>query len=264
MSYQYILYTAQDGIATITLNRPEVLNAYTPDMGDEIVAAFHAAEFAQDVRAVILTGAGDRGFCAGADRVYLQRPLPAGTRLIGEEAMIKSFALTLANFPKPTIAAINGHAVGIGMTMTLPMDMRIAVEGAKFALNFCKLGILLGLGSTYFLPRMVGLHKAQELVLTARTVDATEALAIGLVNHVVPADQLLNKARELALQCAACDPATLKYAKRALHYGAAATLPEAMAHEQAAVLALKQEQSSGLPERDSHPLSIGWAVPLIP
>ncbi|HQQ62133.1 MAG TPA: enoyl-CoA hydratase/isomerase family protein [Pseudomonadales bacterium] len=243
MPYQNILYSVDERIATITLNRPDVLNAYTPDMGDEIVAAFRAAENDSNVRAVILTGAGERGFCAGADRVYLQRPIPAGTRLIGEEELIKSFALELALFPKPTIAALNGHAVGIGMTMILPLDMRIAVDTAKLALNFSKLGILLGLGSTHLLPNIVGMHKAQELVMTARTITAQEALEIGLVNHVVTADKLMQKARELALQCAECDPATLKYAKRALHYGASASLEAAIANEQQSVLLLKAEQA---------------------
>lgn len=242
MTYQHILYSVDERIATITLNRPDVLNAYTPDMGDEIVAAFRAAGQDAGVRAVILTGAGERGFCAGADRVYLQQPIPEGTRLIGEEELIKSFALELANFPKPTIAALNGHAVGIGMTMILPLDMRIAADHAKLALNFSKLGILLGLGSTHLLPQIIGMHKAQELVMTARTITAQEAGEIGLVNHVVPADQLQAKARELALQCAECDPATLKFAKRALRYGMSVSLEEAIANEQRSVVQLKLEQ----------------------
>lgn len=242
MSYQFLLYRVEDRVATITLNRPDVLNAYTPDMGDEIVAAFRAAAVDNEVRAVILTGAGERGFCAGADRVYLQQPLPPGTRLIGEEELIRSFALELAQFPKPTIAALNGHAVGIGMTMILPMDMRIAADHCKLALNFSKLGILLGLGSTHLLPQIVGMHKAQELVLTARTITAQEGLDIGLLNHVVPAGDLMAKARELALQCAECDPHTLTFAKRALRYGASVSLEEAIANEQKSVVALKAAQ----------------------
>lgn len=244
MSYTDILYSVEDNIATITLNRPDVLNAYTPDMGDEIVAAFRQAAADDTVRAVILTGSGERGFCAGADRVYLQQPIPEGTRLIGEEELIKSFALELANFPKPTIAALNGHAVGIGMTMILPLDMRIAASHAKLALNFSKLGILLGLGSTHLLPKIVGMHKAQELVMTARTITAHEAAEIGLVNHVVEADQLMVKARELARQCAECDPSTLKFAKRAMHYGASVSLADAIENEKAMVLELRAEQQA--------------------
>lgn len=245
MPYQQIIYSVDERIATITLNRPEVLNAYTPDMGDEIVAAFRAAERDPDVRAVILTGAGERGFCAGADRIYLQRPIPAGTRLIGDEELIRSFPLELALFPKPTIAALNGHAVGIGMTMILPVDMRVAADHAKLSLNFAKLGIMPGLGSTHLLPKVVGMAKAQELMMTAKTLTAKEAGEIGLVNHVVPADKLMAKARELALQCAECNPATLKFAKRALHYGAAVSLEEAMRNEQASVPQLRAEQAQG-------------------
>ena len=241
--YKHILYNVDERIATITLNRPDVLNAYTPDMGDEIVAAFRAAEKDTNVRAVILTGAGERGFCAGADRIYLQQPLPEGTRIIGEEELIKSFALELALFPKPTIAALNGHAVGIGMTMVLPLDMRVASDTAKFALSFAKLGIMPGLGCTHLLPKIVGMHKAQELIMTARTITAQEAASIGLVNYVVPADKLMAKARELALQCAECDPVTQKYAKRALHYGASVTLEEAFANELKTVPLLKAEQN---------------------
>jgi 2-(1,2-epoxy-1,2-dihydrophenyl)acetyl-CoA isomerase len=242
MPYQNIIYNVDERIATITLNRPDVLNAYTPDMGDEIVAAFRAAEKDTNVRAVILTGAGERGFCAGADRIYLQRPIPEGTRLIGEEELIKSFALELAHFPKPTIAALNGHAVGIGMTMILPLDMRIAADTAKLALNFAKLGIMPGLGSTNLLPKIVGLAKAQELIMTARTITAQEAFDIGLVNHVVAADKLMAKAREIALQCAECDPSTQKYAKRALHLGSSVTLEAAMSNELKSIPLLKAEQ----------------------
>lgn len=244
MAFEHILYSVDEQIATITLNRPDVLNAYTPDMGDEIVAAFRQAAADDSVRAVILTGAGERGFCAGADRVYLQQPIPEGTRLIGEEELIKSFALELANFPKPTIAALNGHAVGIGMTMILPLDMRIAASHAKLALNFSKLGILLGLGSTHLLPKIVGMHNAQELVMTARTITAEEAAQIGLVNHVVEADQLMTKARELARQCCECEPSTLKYAKRAMHYGSSVSLAEAIENEKAMVLELRAEQQA--------------------
>ncbi len=242
MHFQHIFYSVDEHIATITLNRPEVLNAYTPDMGDEIVAAFRAAEKDKGVRAVILTGAGERGFCAGADRVYLQKPLPEGTRLIGDEELIRSFPLELANFPKPTIAAINGHAVGIGMTMILPVDMRVAADHAKLSLNFAKLGIMPGLGSTNLLPRIVGMAKAQELLLTARALTAKEAGEIGLVNHVVPANKLMAKARELALQCAECNPATQKFIKRALHFGAATSLEDALANEQNSVPLLRAEQ----------------------
>lgn len=249
MPYQHILYSVEEHIATITLNRPDVLNAYTPDMGDDIVAAFRVAEKDNNVRAVILTGSGDRGFCAGADRIYLQRPLPEGTRIIGDEELIRTFPLELAHFPKPTIAAINGHAIGIGMTMILPLDIRIAADTAKLALNFARLGIMPGLGSTHLLPKIVGMAKAQELVMTGRTITAQEAFDIGLVNHVLPADALMAKARELALQCTECDPLTQKFAKRAMHYGSSVTLEEAMRNEQNAIPLLREEQEKRQAEK---------------
>jgi len=128
--------------------------------------------------------------------------------------------------------AINGAAIGVGMTMALPCDVRIAAAGAKLGLTFAKLGILPGLGSTHVLPRLVGMAKAQELVLTAKIIRAEEALEIGLVNQVVPAEEVVAAAREMALQMAECKPAVLAAAKRALYYGAAATMADAMKNEQ--------------------------------
>ena len=130
------------------------------------------------------------------------------------------------------IVAINGAAIGVGVTMALPCDVRIAAAGAKLGLTFAKLGILPGLGSTHLLPRLVGMANAQELVLSARIIRAEEAARIGLVNRVVPPEDLMQEARALAAEMAACKPAVLAAAKRALHFGASATLAEAMANEQ--------------------------------
>jgi 2-(1,2-epoxy-1,2-dihydrophenyl)acetyl-CoA isomerase len=236
----------QGEIATLTLDRPEKLNAYTPQMGEELVAAFRALRDDAAVRAVILTGAG-RGFCAGVDLDALKAAhaggrAGAGPRL-GEEAFVRSFPLELLEFPKPVIAAINGAAIGVGVTMLLPCDIRIAAEGAKLGLTFAKLGILPGLGSTHLLPRIVGLARAQELVLTARVIEASEAREIGLVHRVVPGDALLDAARETAELTLACDPDALRLAKRALHRGAGGSMAEAMAHEQAASAALREARS---------------------
>ena len=191
--YENILYEVADGIATITLNRPDKLNAYTTAMGDEVYQAFGSARDDDDVRAVILTGAG-RGFCAGVDLEHLKAHQSGGNASkgpkLGEEAFLKKLPLDMVEFPKPIIVAINGAAIGVGMTMSLPCDIRIAVAGAKLGLTFAKLGILPGLGSTHLLPRLVGMAKAQELVLTARIIRAEEALAIGLVNAVVEPDAI--------------------------------------------------------------------------
>jgi 2-(1,2-epoxy-1,2-dihydrophenyl)acetyl-CoA isomerase len=235
MAYQNILFDVSDGIATITLNRPDKLNAYTTEMGDEVYAAFGHCRQDDAVRVVILTGAG-RGFCAGVDLEHLKAHQGGGNASkgprLGEEAFLRKLPLEMMEFPKPILVAINGAAIGVGMTMALPCDVRIAAAGAKLGLTFAKLGILPGLGSTHVLPRLVGMAKAQELVLTAKIIRAEEALAIGLVNRVVPAEQVAAAAREMALQMAECQPAVLAAAKRALYYGASASMAQAMHNEQ--------------------------------
>jgi len=232
-----ILYDVSGGIATITLNRPEKLNAYTTEMGDEVVDAFARVRADEAVRVAILTGAG-RGFCAGVDLEHLKahragQNASAGTApRLGEEAFLKQLPLDLLEFPKPVIAAVNGHAIGVGVTMILPCDVRIAAAGAKLGVTFAKLGLLPGLGSTHLLPRLVGPARARELVLTARVILAEEAAEIGLVNRVVPGETLLDEARALAAAMAECAPEVLDHAKRALRFGEGATMAEAMASEQ--------------------------------
>jgi len=241
--YDHILFDVSDGIATVTLHRPEKLNAYVPEMGDEIVDAFARIRGDADARVAILTGAG-RGFCAGVDLERLKQSQAeggegGGGRRLGEEAFLTTFPLELAAFPKPVIAAINGAAIGVGVTMVLPCDVRIAAEGAKLGLTFAKLGLLPGLGSTHLLPRIVGLPRALELVLTARVVPAEEALAIGLVNQVVPADALAKSAREMARMMADCPADVLAAAKAALLRGAASDMAQAMANEREASATLR-------------------------
>jgi 2-(1,2-epoxy-1,2-dihydrophenyl)acetyl-CoA isomerase len=242
--YRNILYEAVNGIATLTLNRPEKLNAYTVEMGDEIVDAFAQARADAGVRAVIWTGAG-RGFCAGVDLDALralQAGAPAGGRRLGEEDFLRVLPLELLEFPKPVIAAVNGPAIGVGVTMILPCDMRLAADTATLGLTFAKLGLLPGLGSTHLLPRLVGMAKALELVLSARVIPAAEALAIGLVNRVVPADALLAEARALAGAMLESRPEVLAAAKAALRFGERATMAEAMKNEQEASARLRQSR----------------------
>jgi enoyl-CoA hydratase/carnithine racemase len=240
--YERVLYQVRDGIATITLNRPDKLNAYTPEMGEEVVDAFGRAGKDDAARVVILTGAG-RGFCAGVDLDYLKAHASGqvtgpGPRL-GEEAFVRQFPLDLLAFPKPVIAAINGAAYGVGVTMTLPCDIRLAADTAKLGLNFAKLGVLPGLGSTHLLPRLVGIARALELVLSARAIVAREAEAIGLVHRVVAAESLASEARALAAAIAESPPAVLAAAKAALHHGATSTMAEAMKSERERSAALR-------------------------
>jgi 2-(1,2-epoxy-1,2-dihydrophenyl)acetyl-CoA isomerase len=235
VAYANLLLDVAGGIATLTLNRPEKLNAYTTEMGEEVVDAFRKLRDDAAVRAVILTGAG-RAFCAGVDLEHL-RAHQAGANAskgprLGEEDFLRKLPLELLAYPKPVIAAVNGAAIGVGVTMILPCDVRLAAEGAKLGLTFAKLGLLPGLGSTHLLPRLVGRARALELVLTARKISAAEAAAIGLVSRAVPAAALLAEARALAAEMAECAPEVLAAAKAALLYGEGASMADAMRREQ--------------------------------
>ncbi len=248
MTYESIRYEAADGIATVTLHRPEKLNAYISAMGEEVCDAFDRAREDASVRAVILTGAG-RGFCAGVDLEHLRAhhegrsQASGGAPKLGEERFLRSFPLELLEYPKPVIAAVNGPAIGVGVTMILPCDVRLAADTAKLGLTFAKLGILPGLGSTHLLPRLIGMGRAQELVLSARVIPAAEAAAIGLVNRAVPAASLLDEAHAMARMMAECPPAVLAVAKRALHFGASATMEQAMRNEEARSAELRAARS---------------------
>jgi 2-(1,2-epoxy-1,2-dihydrophenyl)acetyl-CoA isomerase len=254
MSYETILFDKEGGIATITLNRPDKLNAYTPLMGDEVVDAFRSVQRDEAVHAIILTGAG-RAFCAGADLEVLKAHAAGedtsrgkGPKL-GEEDFIHTFPLEIRDSPKPVIAAINGHAVGVGMTMVMPCDIRVVAEDAKLGFAFARLGILPGLGTTHLLPNLVGMAKAQELVLTADNILGAEGEKIGLVNKAVPRDQVVAEARALAEKIAAIEPVVLAYAKQALHYGADHSMAEAMKNENAQGPQLKAARERAKAER---------------
>jgi enoyl-CoA hydratase/carnithine racemase len=201
MSYQEIRFDAGGGIATITLHRPEKLNAFTHVMRDELVDAFSRADDDDAVRAVIVTGAG-RAFCAGADLsagpatfdYAKQEGLDADTHRDGGGRV----SLRIFEMKKPVIGAINGAAVGIGATMQLPMDLRIASSEARFGFVFTRRGIVPEACSSWFLPRLVGIGQALEWTLSGRVFGAEEALAGGLVSRIVSPDALLPAAREFA------------------------------------------------------------------
>jgi enoyl-CoA hydratase/carnithine racemase len=211
MEYSEIRYEVADGVATITLHRPDRLNAFTSTMAGELVAAFDAADADDDVRVVLLTGSG-RGFCAGADLGAGAGTFDAGqgTRAaeLAASGMIDGVprdrggvvSLRIAASRKPVIAAVNGPAVGIGATMTLPADVRIAAESARFGFVFARRGLVPEAASSWFLPRIVGISQAMEWVATGRVFDAAEALAGRLVSRVVPDAELLPAARSLAAE----------------------------------------------------------------
>lgn len=210
MNYETLLYEVVDGVATVTLNRPDRLNAFNRQMARELLALFDEIDADDEVRAVIMTGAG-RGFCAGADleaggdtfdaSARVQRDPDAGApeqvnRDGGGLVSLRIFSLT-----KPIIAAINGPAVGVGITMTLPMDVRLAGESAKVGFVFARRGIVPEACSSWFLPRVVGISQAAQWCYSGRVFDAAEAGRGGLVD-VVPDDELLNRANAIASEIA--------------------------------------------------------------
>jgi enoyl-CoA hydratase/carnithine racemase len=226
-----------EGVAILTLARPERLNAYTPDMGDELVA--HVRRLAADpaVGAIVVTGAG-RAFCAGADRDHLAgRPGRNGLRL-GEEAFLTGFAAELLAVEKPVVAAVNGPAVGIGATMLLPMDLRLCAPAARFDFPFTRLGLIPGMGATCLLPTLVGDGHARRILLTGAAVAAEEAVALGLASAVVPAEELAARAVALARALLAGRPAALAGCKRLLNRRLADALAAAIDEERRATARL--------------------------
>ena len=207
MEFETILYEIEGGVLTITLNRPDRLNAFNAQMKDEMKAAFDASDADDDVRAVIITGAG-RGFCAGADLAAGGEAFDPRTREapVFDDGVPRDrggeLALRIHLSKKPVIAAINGPAVGVGVTMTLPMDFRLAVAGAKIGFVFVKRGIVPEAASTWFLPRVVGISQALEWVSTGRIFGAEEGLAGGLLRSLHAPGELLPAARELAREIA--------------------------------------------------------------
>lgn len=210
MAYSEILYERDGPIATITLNRPEKLNAYTSTMGEELADAFWTADADDDVRVIIVTGAG-RGFCAGADISTGAASFDArsgatkafGSAKPGGDVRRRGgFVGAIFNCRKPSIVAFNGAAVGVGMTLALPMDIKVASTAAKFGFIFSRRGLVPEAGSAWFLPRLVGMSQALRWCITGRIFDAEEALRGGLISEIVAPDQLQARAREIALEIA--------------------------------------------------------------
>ena len=234
MEYQDITVAVYDYIATVTLNRPKKLNAFTHQMAEEITQAYESLGQRNDVRVIVMTGAG-RGFCAGADiGGMFQRDIDKREKADSRSTVIhprSGLHYALHNCSKPTIAAINGPAMGVGLTLALIQDMRVMAENASAGAIFTRMGLMPELGSTFILPRLIGLAKALELVTSAKVLTGQEAHAIGLVNQVVPDDQLLNTVRDLARQISALPPVAVAMSKRALHQGAASDFDTAVQTE---------------------------------
>ncbi|ASS74309.1 enoyl-CoA hydratase [Tumebacillus algifaecis] len=241
MALEHLLFEVKDGIATIILNRPEARNAFSIPMIEAWVQALEECRDRTDIRVVVLTANG-RAFCAGGDVKAMREGrgfLEPGeseldtysTGLARKNSLwklIQRVPLTLEQVDKPVIAAVNGDAIGAGCDMALMCDLRVAADTARFAEAYVKLGIVPGDGGAYYLPRLVGMPKALELLLTGDMIDAQEALRIGMVNRVVSADQLLEETYRLARKIADQPPVAVQLIKRAAYQSATADLRTAL------------------------------------
>ncbi len=228
-SYEQIRYDVADAVATVTLNRPDAMNAFTPTMKREMIEALDRADAADDVRAVVITGAG-RAFCAGADLSAggdtFDVHRRGGTATEAPRDGGGEVSLRIYEMRKPVIGAINGAAVGVGVTMTLPMDVRLASRGAKLGFVFTRRGIVPEAASTWFLPRLVGPSQAAEWLMSGRVFTADEALAGGLVRSLHESDDLLPAAYALAHEVAEhTAPVSVALARQMMWRGLTARTP---------------------------------------
>ncbi len=246
-----LLYDVADGIATLTLNRPDKLNAWTGEMGSAVREAMEAAEADENVRVIILTGAG-RGFCAGADMSLLNELASNGgsgaaARVLGHQRQSRfgedtraDYLGTYSYFPsikKPVIAAINGHAVGLGFILTLYCDLRFASDQAKFGTAFSRRGLIAEYGVAWILPRLIGPANALDLLLSARVIDAAEAAHMGLVNRVFPSASFMENVRAYAMELVkSVSPRSMAVIKRQVYHGLLESLEEAAASAEKEIL----------------------------
>jgi enoyl-CoA hydratase/carnithine racemase len=243
MGYEQILYEAKDRVATVTLNRPDKLNAWTGVMGREVRQAMDEAARDESVRVIILTGAG-RGFCAGADMQLLSGIVDAGTVRESDERPARSASAADASMradfrgpyayfptvPKPIIAALNGATAGLGLVIALYCDLRIAADAAVFTTAFSRRGLIAEHGVSWMLPRLVGLQHGLDLLLSARKISAAEALAMGLVSQVRPAATLMDDVRAYARDLAdLVSPRSIRVMKRQIWEAQFQSLAEATA-----------------------------------
>jgi 2-(1,2-epoxy-1,2-dihydrophenyl)acetyl-CoA isomerase len=234
MTYKCLLYSVADRIATLTLNRPERLNALGDTLRDDLHDAVSKAGVDPEVRVLVITGAG-RGFCSGGDvKTMSERDQAGQAAYTLHERVAPSrdqTVLAMRDCPKPIIAAVNGPAAGAGFNLALACDMRIASTAAKFTQAFVRRGLHPDWGGTYFLPRIVGTAKACELIFTGETIDAAEALRLGIVNAVVAPEELMAKTNELAGKIANGPPIAIRLAKRAIYRNQECSLREGLEYE---------------------------------
>lgn len=229
MDYQLLAYKQEDGVAYITINRPEVRNALSNRLVDELEEVISQIEKNEELRAVVITGAGDKAFMSGADiRELVERDAIIGRKHTRQR---QELFCRIENLNIPVIAAINGYAIGAGLELSMACTFRIASENAKFAASEVKLGIIPGAGGTQRLTRLVGKAKALEMILFGDIIDAGEALRIGLVNKVVPQDKLMEEVSAWVKKIKALPKLAIQYAKESVNRGANLGLEQGLAHE---------------------------------
>lgn len=232
--YSAIKWELEGTVGILTFNRPENLNALGPEIYVELVDCMDRLAKEPDLQVIIITGSGP-AFSAGGDMdAFLSRSEAHQEQGGAIELFTNEMARKFLDIEIPLIAAINGPAVGGGFTLSLTCDLRIASEEARFGAVFARAGLSPEYGSSFLLARIVGLTKASELILTAKIFDAKEALNMGLVNEVLPADQLMDRARKLAQQIASLPPLSVRMAKRTLRHGLESTLSQALDYEELA------------------------------
>ena len=216
MSYHSIILTKADGVAVIQMNNPKAMNALEDELSAELLSAYKDVAADPAVGAVILTGA-EKAFCAGGDLKKLNEGFPTAEAGYDYMKSFREMVTTFLNMPKPTIAAVNGFAVGAGFCIAMQADLILASDKAKFGMAFANVGLIPDLAGLYTLPRLVGLQRAKELVFTGRTSGAEEAGAMGIVNRVVPHEQLLDEAQKLARRLADGPRVALRMAKNVMN-----------------------------------------------
>lgn len=229
MEFKFIIYEKSEGIATITLNRPEALNAFSKEVVEEILHALEDVKSDEDIRVIVLTGAGEKAFSAGADI----KAMAGMTALKARELSLmgEKLCVTLENMQKPVIAAINGYALGGGLEVAMSCDLRLASENARMGQTEINIGLIPGWGGTQRLTRLVGMTKAKELVFTGKMIDAKTAEQLGIVNMVVPADKFREIVRQFAIDLALKAPVAIRVAKALITKGADMSLDSALALE---------------------------------
>lgn len=229
MMYKYLLLEKEDGIGILYINRPDAMNALNTGVLEEIIQAVGEISRDNEIQVLIITGAGDKSFVAGADIKEMHGLTAVEGREFGYIGQAAFRAIE--KLEKPVIAAVNGFALGGGCELAMAADIRLASEKAKFGQPEVGLGITPGFGGTQRLPRLVGEGRAMELILTANTINAEEAYRIGLVNHIYPAADLLDEARKMARKIMANAPLAVKYAKSAVNKGLQTDIDTGMAIE---------------------------------